>query len=317
MSSTILLKYGDESTSVINLQNMLIKAGYHIAEAEMGKYLDTTKAAIISFQSSHNISTDGICGYNTWKQIVEATFELGDRILYEKSPMFYGSDVSTLQHKLNSLGFNAGKEDGYLGEDTIHALKEFQQNLDLSVDGICGPKTIKSLNRISLFTDSSVYGIREKYIRDEEINEKIQISISTELSLSKLISYFHNSSKLSFIGCNASDINTYNTLNDINSTINIVFRSFEKFEYEYIEISFFEKQNSFSRVGKELAHRVGNIIENIYPVNIQGSYEQDLIRTIKPTILIKFPILKSNELFKAIEIISKNIDTVLLESLFI
>ena len=37
------------------------------------------------------------------------------------------------------MGFDAGREDGILGHQTAAAVREFQRNTGLSVDGILGP----------------------------------------------------------------------------------------------------------------------------------------------------------------------------------
>lgn len=52
-----------------------------------------------------------------------------------------GSQVKHLQKTLNSLGYNAGSEDGIFGNLTENAVKNFQKDKGLLVDGIVGPKT--------------------------------------------------------------------------------------------------------------------------------------------------------------------------------
>ncbi len=91
---------------------------------------------------------DGICGRETWTALVESSFRLGDRMLYVRRPMLRGDDVIELQRRLNTLGFDAGKEDGIFGPDTAGALGEFQRNAGLGSDGIFGPDTADALARI-------------------------------------------------------------------------------------------------------------------------------------------------------------------------
>lgn len=52
-----------------------------------------------------------------------------------------GNDVTYLQQQLNSKGYNAGSIDGIFGSKTETAVKAFQSDKKLSVDGIVGPKT--------------------------------------------------------------------------------------------------------------------------------------------------------------------------------
>ena len=49
-----------------------------------------------------------LVGPDTWGQLVEAGYRLGDRTLYLHSPLFRGDDVRALQRKLNALGLRRG-----------------------------------------------------------------------------------------------------------------------------------------------------------------------------------------------------------------
>lgn len=59
-----------------------------------------------------------------------------------------GDDVASLQHQLAKLGFDCGRADGILGPQSIHALTDFQTNFGLAPDGICGPGTLRALDRV-------------------------------------------------------------------------------------------------------------------------------------------------------------------------
>lgn len=58
-----------------------------------------------------------------------------------------GDDVKELQQKLIQLGYNLGKygADGDFGEKTDAAVRTFQQDNNLTIDGIVGKKTITKL----------------------------------------------------------------------------------------------------------------------------------------------------------------------------
>lgn len=47
-----------------------------------------------------------------------------------------------MQTKLKSLGYYTGKVDGIYGTGTQSAVKKFQKNCGITVDGIAGPKTL-------------------------------------------------------------------------------------------------------------------------------------------------------------------------------
>jgi hypothetical protein len=56
-----------------------------------------------------------------------------------------GSDVSLLQSRLSSLGFDAGPADGIFGSQTDMAVRKFQQAKGLNVDGVVGAQTWQAL----------------------------------------------------------------------------------------------------------------------------------------------------------------------------
>lgn len=49
--------------------------------------------------------------------------------------------VGIMQYKLKSLGYNIGNADMIFGSKTLNAVKEYQKNQGLAVDGICGINT--------------------------------------------------------------------------------------------------------------------------------------------------------------------------------
>ncbi|MDE6663569.1 MAG: peptidoglycan-binding protein [Lachnospiraceae bacterium] len=56
-----------------------------------------------------------------------------------------GADVTYLQQQLNAKGYNVGSVDGIYGNKTLAAVKVFQADNGLVVDGIVGPKTYEKL----------------------------------------------------------------------------------------------------------------------------------------------------------------------------
>ena len=77
-----------------------------------------------AFQEGRGLRADGICGRQTWSALVEAGYQLGDRLLYLRAPMLRGDDVAELQRRLGGLGFDAGRVDGILGERTVAGVRE-------------------------------------------------------------------------------------------------------------------------------------------------------------------------------------------------
>jgi N-acetylmuramoyl-L-alanine amidase len=143
------IRVGDRGPEVADIQSRLIALGAAIDEGERdGAFGPSTEAAVRWFQRERHLRVDGLVGDDTWQQLVEAGWRLGDRTLYHRVPMFRGDDVRELQRKLNALGFDAGKEDGLYGPMTDAALRQFQRNVGDEPDGIVGPHTLAVVRRL-------------------------------------------------------------------------------------------------------------------------------------------------------------------------
>lgn len=68
-----------------------------------------------------------------------------------------GQEVTQIQTKLKELGLYSGSSDGIYGEGTQQAVKKFQQQKGLPVDGVAGPATLKALG-ITTDTPTSATG---------------------------------------------------------------------------------------------------------------------------------------------------------------
>jgi N-acetylmuramoyl-L-alanine amidase len=160
-----IFRVGDEGPEVLDIQRRLIVLGEAVDPAELtGSYGASTQAAVRSFQARRNLPVDGLVGPDTWGQLVEAGYRLGDRTLYLHVPAFRGDDVRALQRKLNVLGFDAGREDGVHGSRTDRAIREFQRNVGDEPDGIVGLHTIATLDRMRPLDDAPSRAL----IREEE-----------------------------------------------------------------------------------------------------------------------------------------------------
>jgi N-acetylmuramoyl-L-alanine amidase len=144
-----IFRPGDEGPEIRDVQQRLGALGERIDPDELGgRYGPTTEGAVRSFQGRRDLRVDGLVGPDTWEQLVEAGYRLGDRTLYLHEPPFRGDDVRDLQRKLNALGFDAGREDGVHGAGTDGAVREFQRNVGEIPDGVVGLHTIATLDRM-------------------------------------------------------------------------------------------------------------------------------------------------------------------------
>lgn len=131
-----------------DVQERLESVGLGPITDERGVFGPATRAAVEAFQYRRGLRVDGVCGTETWGTLVEAGVRLGDRLLYQRTPALRGDDVANLQQHLCALGFDTGRVDGIFGDQTARALREFQRNTGLAVDGICGAATLTELQRL-------------------------------------------------------------------------------------------------------------------------------------------------------------------------
>jgi N-acetylmuramoyl-L-alanine amidase len=146
--SGLPLRRGDVGPAVRDLHQRLSAAGFREV-GDQERFDDHTEKALREFQASRRLVEDGICARQTWSALVDADYRLGDRMLYLRSPMTRGDDVTDLQRRLGSLGFDAGWLDGIFGPDTELAVRDFQHNQGLTSDGAVGRETVAAFGRLS------------------------------------------------------------------------------------------------------------------------------------------------------------------------
>ncbi len=141
LSNYPLTKTGSRGNFVYLLQFLLSSYGYNIAMD--GVFGRNTENAVRSFQTNNSLSADGIVGPNTWKYLLTLpsypTLRQGNR----------GSYVKFLQQLLESQLIPVGTVDGIFGARTQEAVRTFQTNNNLTVDGIVGPNTWAILTQLN------------------------------------------------------------------------------------------------------------------------------------------------------------------------
>jgi LysM repeat protein len=104
-----------------------------------------TAAAIKAFQRRKHLPVDGIAGVRTRAKLGPLGRPLfGKRTITRGD---FGWGVSVLQYLLHRRSLYEGPFDGYVGPDTIRALKRYQRQTGLVVDGIAGRATTAVLVR--------------------------------------------------------------------------------------------------------------------------------------------------------------------------
>lgn len=145
-----LLKLGDRGKEVLDIQSRLSGLGYDVGtDGVDGLFGPDTRMAVLNFQQANGLLADGIVAENTWRELVEAGYQPGERLLYLRIPPFRGADVLFLQRSLNRLGFNSGPENGIFGAMTERAVLDFQRNAGLVLDGMVDESVLRAMAKVT------------------------------------------------------------------------------------------------------------------------------------------------------------------------
>ena len=163
-----VLRRGDGGPAVAEVRSTL--AGLGLLPPVNGNgsgpvFDEAVEHAVRAFQQQRGLITDGVVGPTTYRALRDATYQLGARPLaYLVSAPVSGDDVLHLQDKLLELGYDVGRPNGIFGAETERALRGFQRDFGIVVDGICGPETVSSLRRLS----PRARGGRPSLLREQE-----------------------------------------------------------------------------------------------------------------------------------------------------
>ncbi|GAA3860213.1 N-acetylmuramoyl-L-alanine amidase [Saccharothrix violaceirubra] len=161
----LLLRRGAFGPDVAEVRATLTKLGL-LTDPQPSQVFDLpVEQAVRAFQQQRGLITDGIVGPATYRALRDAMYRLGDRPLaYMVSQPVTGDDVSALQERLLELGYDAGRATGEFGAQTEQALRSFQRDYGLMVDGMCGPNTVRALRQLQ----PKVRGGRPVFLREQE-----------------------------------------------------------------------------------------------------------------------------------------------------
>ena len=142
---------------------LLAAGASHRSDVEDALFDDDCDRVVRHFQQQRGLMVDGVVGPVTYRAPDEARWQWGDRVLsYAGGRMLIGDDVAALQQRLLDLGFDCGRVDGIFGRQTGQAVREFQRNVGITVDGTCGPVTYAAFERlIRAVVGGQPYAMRE------------------------------------------------------------------------------------------------------------------------------------------------------------
>jgi peptidoglycan hydrolase-like protein with peptidoglycan-binding domain len=142
------LQIGDKGAKVKELQELLNK---RIPKPDAikvdGDFGAKTEAVVKTVQYQFLLKRDGIAGPLTWKSlranapVEKPTLKRGNK----------GEQVEFAQQVLKDGGYYKGAVDGDYGVGTEAAVKAFQKDKKLTVDGVIADKTWKALSDLATF----------------------------------------------------------------------------------------------------------------------------------------------------------------------
>jgi len=165
------LRYLDKGPQVRYMQGRLLAHRFNPGPID-GDFGPRTLTEVHKFQTARKLVSDGIVGPATWSELEKnagphapkpnpIVTTLTPTIKPPPPPAKFNTRctsqvlrrgarnncVAPLQRRLNALGFDAGTPDGAFGPKTERAVRDFQSNRKLLIDGVVGPKTWSELEK--------------------------------------------------------------------------------------------------------------------------------------------------------------------------
>ena len=146
----MVLSAGSSGDAVTKLQTRLQALGFYSGALD-GQYGQGTATAVKLFQSQHGLTADGLAGTETLNALYSDAAET-----YIPTPTpsptpsmlskgDKGDAVRALQQRLKDLGYYNGNVDGDFGGGTQEAVRLFQSQNGLDVDGVSGGATLAAV----------------------------------------------------------------------------------------------------------------------------------------------------------------------------
>ncbi len=145
-----ILKKGAKGGDVYELQGRLKHLGFYTGSVD-GVFGQRTYLAVRLFQYEFGLKIDGIVGPKTKLKLWKSTKHWRPEMTRTKAKETVlkrgsrGGNVWDLQGRLKYIGFYTGKVDGHYGERTYRAVRLFQYEFGLKIDGVAGSKTLQKL----------------------------------------------------------------------------------------------------------------------------------------------------------------------------
>lgn len=128
--------------TIVRLQRELKDSGYAPGTAD-GHFGTKTKNALLAYQKANKLNATGAADAATWAALNSQTTGLKTTPALRRGSS--GTQVKYLQQALIGLGYLNGAADGIYGSKTAEAVREYQRDYGLAVDGSAGKNTLTSV----------------------------------------------------------------------------------------------------------------------------------------------------------------------------
>lgn len=126
------------NATVEEVQRLLAIHGFPSGVVD-GKFGFRVRESVVNFQRAKGLKPSRFVDCSTWKAL---------NIFYESGLVKEGQiDIKTIQEFLSHEGFDPGLADGRMGPKTQKAIKSFQQQYSLKIDGQIGPETLHAMHQ--------------------------------------------------------------------------------------------------------------------------------------------------------------------------
>ncbi len=235
-----------------------------------------THAAVLAFQDSYGLRTTGEVDDLTWSTLIEASWSLGERLLFLRSPNIRGDDVAELQVLLNRLGFDCGRVDGIFGPLLVKALSDFQENIGVEPNGICTPELVAHVQRMALQTGEGkgIAAVREDIeLTDASSTDNTRIVIGYFAGATQLAHSISRRTRELHPLTSTVDTDALSQAQAANRFMADVYVGCEINQENSCIIYYYEVPDFVSAGGRNLAQRISDVITQRVPevsVHTQG-----------------------------------------------
>lgn len=125
------LQLDDKHDAVLLLQARLMELGYFDHDGTTDTFGPITQSAVQLFQRAYNMEQTGIADSSLQKLLYSA-----DARPYRMEQGNRGTDVKSMQRRLNELGYYEDKDNGYFGIATEEAVRAFQLKNKIEQTGV-------------------------------------------------------------------------------------------------------------------------------------------------------------------------------------